>query len=109
MYLFDTEGFRVLASEVNDLKFSADEREMFGKSWKQSTEAASRLIQHIASLTPHDVKSPVRLNRVRDLLASEIPLIKIQANVEHNLDEVRRPVLVNLVEFRAVLQIEDSY
>lgn len=89
MYHFDSEGFRFLACVKSGLKFSDDETEIFSKSWKQSTDEASRLLEHIASLEPHDVQSTVSLNRVRDMLAaSEIPLAQISANIQNNLDEV---------------------
>lgn len=93
MYHFDSEGFRFLASVRNGLNFDDDETEMFRRSWRKSTEEASRLIKHVASLTPHDIQSTLSLNRVRDMLTTiETPLAAISAAIQNNLDENRKNI-----------------
>ncbi|KAG0586861.1 hypothetical protein KC19_2G122900 [Ceratodon purpureus] len=98
MYHFDSEGFRFLACVKNGLDFSEHESDTFRSSWKQSSDEAARLIQHIASLTPHDIQSTLSLNRVRDMLTTiEVPLAAISAAIQNNLVENRK-VMKELLE-----------
>ena len=101
MYYFDSEGFRYLACEKRGLEFKATQTNVFKSSWEHSSDEASRLIKHIASLEPHDVKSTLSLNLVRDILAGiEAPLAMIAEALQHNLDQTKRNTaeIVRLLE-----------
>jgi GTP-binding protein EngB required for normal cell division len=91
MYHFDSESFRFLASMKNDIQFGDREMKTFRESWEQSTDEAVRLMSHIASLTPHEIKSTLSLNRVRNMLETmQAPLRDISAAIQNNLVEIRK-------------------
>jgi predicted GTPase len=101
MYYFDSEGFRYLACVKRGLEFKTTQTNVFKSSWEHSSEEASRLIKHIASLEPHDVKSTLSLNLVRDILAGiEGPLAMITEASQHNLEQTKRNTkeIVRLLE-----------
>jgi hypothetical protein len=100
-YYFDSEGFRYLACEKRGLEFKTTKTKGFKSSWEHSSEEASRLIRHIASLKPHDVKSTLSLNLLRDILAGiEGPLAMIAEALRHNLEQTKRNTkeIVRLLE-----------
>lgn len=68
MYYFDSEGFRYLACEKRGLEFKTTQTNVFKLIWEHSSDEALRLIKHIASLEPHNKKSTLSLNLVRDIL-----------------------------------------
>jgi GTPase SAR1 family protein len=101
MYYFDSEGFRYLACEKRGLEFKTTQTNVFKSSWEHSSDEASRLIKHIASLEPHDVKSTLSLNLVRDIFAGiEGPLAMIAEALQHNLEQTKRNTkeIVRLLE-----------
>jgi hypothetical protein len=117
-YYFDSEGFRYLVCEKRGLKFKTTQANVFKSSWEHSSEEASRLIKHIASLEPHDVKSTLSLNLVRDIVAGiEGPLAMIAEALQHNLEEMKRntneivrflETYVSNAEIRKFLVIEEE-
>ena len=118
MYHFDSEGFRYLACEKRGLSFKTTQTNVFKSSWERSSDEASRLIKHIASLEPHDVMSTLSLNLVRDILAGiDGPLAMIVEALQHNLGQTKRNIkeIVRLlethgrnVEIRKALVIEEE-
>jgi hypothetical protein len=49
------------------------------------------MIAHITSLTPHEIKSTLSLNRVRIMLETmKVELDKISTSMQNNLDKVKR-------------------
>lgn len=67
VYCFDSESFRYLAAKKSghDLGNFDDYR----RSWEQSGRESHRLMNHIRTLKPHEVKSTMNLNETRALIA----------------------------------------
>ena len=101
MYYFDSAGFRYLACEKRGLEFKTTQPNVFKRIWEHSSDEASRLLKHIASLEPHDVKSTLSMDLVRDILAwIEGPLAMIAEALQHNLEQTKRNTkeIVRLLE-----------
>ncbi|GBG60789.1 hypothetical protein CBR_g12527 [Chara braunii] len=65
MYLVDSESFRFLAAANKGVKFSDEQTGDFAKSWRVSVRECRRLMDHILSLSPHNVEDTISLNEAR--------------------------------------------
>lgn len=92
VYCFDSESFRYLAAKKKgvDLGYLED----YSRSWLQSEKESHRLLDHIKTLTPHEVKSTMSLNETRALIAQLTkPMAEIAQQIKASIalgeDEIR--------------------
>jgi hypothetical protein len=117
VYYFGNEGFLYLACEKRGLEFKTTQTNVFKWSWEHSSDEASRLIKHVASLEPHNVL--LCLDFVICKLAGiEGPLAMIAEALQHNLEQTKRNTkeIVRLrethgsnAEIRKALIIEEEW
>jgi GTPase SAR1 family protein len=86
-YCFDSESFRYLAAFKSDVHMP--NRTDFERSWTQSRDETTRLINHFQSIPPHEVKNTMSLNGARQLI-SELtkPLAEISQIINTNIQVV---------------------
>ncbi|KAK4041603.1 hypothetical protein C8A01DRAFT_45253 [Parachaetomium inaequale] len=93
VYCFDSESFRYLAARQKGIDMGLLEDNM--RSWEYSVSESKRLLKHIKSLAPHQVRSTINLNETRDMivkLTEPITLIaqKIQTSIAVNDDQIKK-------------------
>jgi hypothetical protein len=98
VYCFDSEAFRFLAGvKSQSMTYSAEEKENFCASYRQSRKETVRLLQEIKNLEPYQVSSTISLNTVRDTVQKLTgPFTKIAANLKTNtrmLEEHQKELL----------------
>lgn len=101
-FLFDNEGFRMLAMRKQNPDILADEIDQFKLSWKQSVKALTNLIERIIKCRLHDTKSTVSLNEaIQQTQIAFRPLAETARIVQENI------VLANEYEQKFIKSCED--
>ncbi|GBG82394.1 hypothetical protein CBR_g34770 [Chara braunii] len=86
IYCVDNESFRFLAAVKQGVTFTPGQMDDFAESWVVSVRECRRLMDHILSLTPHQVQDTVSVNEARRLiLRLSRPLGDISRLIEMNI------------------------
>lgn len=89
IYCFDNEPFKFICARQHGILFENDEMEHCKISWARSKEELDRMIDYIASLTPHQIKDSVTLNNARRVVVALCqPLADISSQIQLNLQEL---------------------
>ncbi|KAI1775918.1 hypothetical protein F4818DRAFT_458046 [Hypoxylon cercidicola] len=68
VFCFDSESFRCLAAK-KQAEYMMPNQDDFRQSWERSAVETHRLLDYLASLEPHLVKSTLSLNRSREIIS----------------------------------------
>ena len=87
-YCFDSESFRYLAANKNNVELG--NREDYARSWERPARETERMLDHIQSISPHPIESTTSLNTTRKLITDlTIPMAEISRNISLNLQLIQ--------------------
>jgi predicted GTPase len=90
-YCFDSESFRYLAAHKSSVFMP--NKEDFDRSWTVSRKETMRLMDHFQSIDPHQVKSTLSLNGIRETIKSLTkPMAEISQLIKQNIAVVEDKV-----------------
>lgn len=92
VYCFDSESFRYLAANKKGVHVGAELD--YSRSWVQSEKESHRLLEHIKTLTPHEIKRMMSLNETRALITQlTTPMAEIAQQIKASIaiseDEIK--------------------
>ena len=81
---------RFLACHKSGIKFTAEDVDLYAKSWVKSCDTTCGLFERVKSMTPHDTKKTLSLNEARDcILALSKPMGQVVELIEMNLTKIK--------------------
>ncbi|GBG78130.1 hypothetical protein CBR_g26167 [Chara braunii] len=90
-FCLDNESFRFMVALRNGIKFSEEDRQNFKASWDTSVNECKRLLQHVSSCKPHQVRDTISVNEARRLIALlSQPIGDIMQIIQVNLCELEK-------------------
>ncbi|KAJ6255890.1 hypothetical protein Dda_9349 [Drechslerella dactyloides] len=87
VYCFDSESFRYLAAHNQGVEMGYEED--FARSWEHSVVECKRLIKHLETLQPHEVRSTINLNETRNMI------IRLTQPITHIAQKIQHTIQVN--------------
>lgn len=89
-FCFDNEAFRFLACHKSEIKFTAEDVDLYAKSWVKSCDTTCRLFERVKNMTPHDTKKTLSLNEARNcIIALSKPMGQAVELIEMNLKKIK--------------------
>ena len=81
---------RFLACHKSGIKFTAEDVDLYAKSWVKSCDTTCGLFERVKSMTPHDTKKTLSLNEARDcIIALSKPMGQVVELIEMNLTKIK--------------------
>ena len=90
-FCMDNEAFRLLACIKNGIHFDKRRIGAYKDSWSIASEMLHKMIEHIQSLPPHDIKNTLSMNEARNIvLALTEPMKKVMEASQETLDNCNK-------------------
>ena len=81
---------RFLACHKSGIKFTAEDVDLYAKSWVKSCDTTCRLFERMKGMTPHDTKKTLSLNEARNcIIALSKPMGQAVELIEMNLKKIK--------------------
>lgn len=81
---------RFLACHKSEIKFTAEDVDLYAKSWVKSCDTTCRLFERVKNMTPHDTKKTLSLNEARNcIIALSKPMGQAVELIEMNLKKIK--------------------
>ena len=85
-YYVDNESFVYLCKRSHGIKFDDDQEDQFKTSWNYSRDQICRMVLHLATIEPHNLKDTLSLNAAKRVIETlSTALVVISQNIQKNM------------------------